>query len=230
MIVAGETCPGDLVDRHFALRPASELYNEYGPTEATVWATVQRCEPGIDPVPIGVPIPGCDVRIVDLAGRVRPEGVVGELVIGGVGVVDGYLGGDDSEPRKFSRTPDGIRSFRTGDLAAVRNGGVRYLGRLDDQMNLGGVRVEPEEIERVLAGDPSVSAVIVVPHDPRTIETLMAALPSDVLGDAMSRAAGAADPAVAFRERTAPQIVRCDSTCGASRTCGWRCRRPGTRP
>ena len=122
VIVAGEACPAGLVARHATLRPGSVLYNEYGPTEATVWTTVHRCVPGEDPVPIGTPIPGATVTIVDDAGRARPEGVAGELVISGVGVVDGYVGDIAASDGRFVLDPSGARAFRTGDQAVVRDG------------------------------------------------------------------------------------------------------------
>ncbi|HEY5877023.1 MAG TPA: amino acid adenylation domain-containing protein, partial [Ilumatobacteraceae bacterium] len=198
VIVAGEACPAGLVARHATVRPGSVLYNEYGPTEATVWTTVHRCVPGEDPVPIGTPIPGATVAIVDDAGRARPEGVAGELVISGVGVVDGYLGDMAAPDGRFVLDSSGARAFRTGDQAVVRDGRLLFLGRRDHQLNMGGVRVEPEEIERVLGGEPTVGAVIVTARDGRPLPALMAAVPPAVLGVAMARAATAADPAAAL--------------------------------
>ena len=211
VIVAGEACPAGLVARHATLRPGSVLYNEYGPTEATVWTTVHRCVPGEDPVPIGAPIPGATVAVVDDAGRARPEGVAGELVIGGVGVVDGYLGDIAATDRRFVLDPSGARVFRTGDQAVVRDGRLLFLGRRDHQLNVGGVRVEPEEIERVLGGEATVGAVIVIARDGRPLPALMAAVSPAVLGAAMARAATAADPADALAHelrRLAPPDMR----------------------
>ena len=189
VIVAGEACRAGLVARHATLRPGSILYNEYGPTEATVWTTVHRCVPGEDPVPIGTPIPGATVAIVDDAGRTRPEGVAGELVISGVGVVDGYLGDIAAADGRFGLDSSGARAFRTGDQAVVRDGKLLFLGRRDHQLNVGGVRVEPEEIERVLGGEPTVGAVIVIARDDRQLPALLAAVSPAVLGAAMARAA-----------------------------------------
>ena len=200
VVVAGEACPAGLVARHATLRPGSVLYNEYGPTEATVWTTVHRCVAGEDPVPIGTPIPGATVAIVDDAGRTRPVGVAGELVISGVGVVDGYLGDPTATDGRFVLDPSGARAFRTGDQAVVRDGRVLFLGRRDHQLNVGGVRVEPEEIERVLGGDPTVGAVIVTARDARPLPALMAAVSPAVLGVAMARAATAVDPAGALAD------------------------------
>ena len=94
--------------------------------------------------------------------------------------------------------PSGARAFRTGDQAVVRDGRLLFLGRRDHQLNVGGVRVEPEEIERVLGGEPTVGAVIVTARDGRPLPALMAAVSPAVLGVAMARAATAADPAAAL--------------------------------
>src|SRR3546814_5074240 len=81
-IVAGEACPRDLVERHHACLPATRLCNEYGPTEATVWATLEHCLPGeTGPVAIGRPIPGALAYVVDRHNRICPPGATGELLI-----------------------------------------------------------------------------------------------------------------------------------------------------
>jgi amino acid adenylation domain-containing protein len=148
VIVAGEACPAALVEQHYRLFPMSRLSNEYGPTEATVWATGHHIRFGDDPVPIGTPIAGAVVEVVGPDGTPRPEEVAGELVLGGVGVAE-----------QFGAT------YRTGDRAVVADGLVYFLGRLDNQLNVGGVRVEPEEIERVLTGVDQVNTAVVVVDD-----------------------------------------------------------------
>jgi amino acid adenylation domain-containing protein len=194
VIVAGEACSAALVARHFALRPTAALTNEYGPTEATVWATAHHCTPDDALVPIGVPIPGTTVAVVDTEGTAVPLGVEGELVITGAGVVDGYFNDDASTAVRFRSGTTG-RTFRTGDRAVVRNGRVEFLGRLDHQLNVGGVRAEPEDIERVLLADPSVAAVVVVAADPRSLAELLADCEPSILSAAMERAATSPDPA-----------------------------------
>ncbi len=144
VIVAGEACPPALVEHHYRRFPLSRLTNEYGPTEATVWATGHHVRYGDNPVPIGVPIAGAWLEVRGRDGAVRPAEVAGELVLGGAGVAE-----------QFGST------YATGDRAAVVDGIVHYLGRVDNQLNLGGVRVEPEEIERVLAGVPGVRTAVV---------------------------------------------------------------------
>ena len=101
-IVAGEACTTSLVGSpHHRTVPNAELFTEYGPTEATVWATVHRCVVTEDPVPIGRPIPGAVVAIVDSSLRPRPTGVLGELVIGGRQVAFGYIDDDDATAERF---------------------------------------------------------------------------------------------------------------------------------
>ncbi|MGI9612289.1 MAG: AMP-binding protein, partial [Acidimicrobiales bacterium] len=198
VIVAGEACPPALVRRHDDLRPASLLTNEYGPTEATVWATAHHIESGDDPVPIGPPIPGAWVAVVDAEDRPRPAGVEGELLVGGLGVVDGYDDDPAATEARFGQTDHGP-FFRTGDRATVvldRSGDrtVRFGGRTDDQLNVGGVRAEPEDIEQVLLDVPGVGAAVVTAQDVRPLTELMDATPPLVLADAMQRAANTTQP------------------------------------
>lgn len=198
VVVAGEACPPRLVDRHHQLRPGAALANEYGPTECTVWATVHHCEPGDDPVPIGPPIAGTWLQIHGVDGRPVPSGVVGELVIGGAGVVDGYLDDPVATGRRFGTDGDGRAFFRTGDRAIFADGTVHFLGRLDDQLNVGGMRAEPEEIERILLADDAVGAAVVVAADPRSLADLIDSSSPAELAIAMGRASSADDPAIAL--------------------------------
>ncbi|MER7444023.1 amino acid adenylation domain-containing protein [Micromonospora avicenniae] len=137
VIVAGESCPPGLVDLHYERMPHAALYNEYGPTECTVWSTVHRCVQGEDPVPIGRPIPGTTISIDD-----------GELCISSPGVVSGGP------------------VYRTGDRASLgADGLLRYHGRLDEQLKVGGMRIEPAEIEHALMSHPAVLlAGVAVPY------------------------------------------------------------------
>jgi acyl-CoA synthetase (AMP-forming)/AMP-acid ligase II len=145
VIVAGEVCPPALVTRHFATLPGTALYNEYGPTECTVWSTVHRCVPAdgsASTVPIGAPIPGTTVtlRTPEGGGPVSAGGI-GEIWIGGPGVASGAA------------------EHRSGDLASIGPDGLlRFRGRVDDQLKLGGVRIELAEIEQVLNAHPGVAA------------------------------------------------------------------------
>jgi len=161
-IVAGEVCPPNLVAYHFERMPQVALYNEYGPTEATVWATVYPCSvDSPSPVPIGRPIPGARVYIVDRNGKPVPPGVAGELWIGGEGVASGYWNRPDLTAERFIADPfhgRDSRVYRTGDLARhLPDGNIEFRGRMDDQVKVRGYRVELGEIEAALSAHPAVA-------------------------------------------------------------------------
>ncbi len=160
VIVAGEACPADLISQHHHRLPGVELVNEYGPTEATVWATAHRCRPGDDPVPIGTPIAGATIRIANARQRALPPRTPGELLIAGPGVVGGYVSGRADDVF----VDDGDRRwYRTGDLVRTdADGRLVFLGRVDDQLNVGGVRLEPGDIESLLVRVPGIDEAAVV--------------------------------------------------------------------
>jgi amino acid adenylation domain-containing protein len=172
-IVAGEPCPAALVRGHVERLPDVALYNEYGPTEATVWATVHRCgaEDGEGRPPIGRPIPNARAYIVDGNGEPAPIGVAGELWIGGDGVASGYLNREQLTAERFVADPfraDGSRLYRTGDRALFRiDGAIEFLGRLDEQVKVRGYRIELGEVEATLREHPAVvdCAAFVWTHD-----------------------------------------------------------------
>src|SRR5262249_25952518 len=103
-IVAGESCPTDLVDAHFNQLPTTGLYNEYGPTAATDWCSVSKCEPHSMRVriPIGKPIANTQLYVLDAQMQPVPVGVPGELHVGGAGVTAGYLNQADLSIQKFA--------------------------------------------------------------------------------------------------------------------------------
>jgi amino acid adenylation domain-containing protein len=148
---------------------AAELCNVYGPTEAVIDCIYWLCprQPPPAAVPIGRPLANVEAVLVDARLAAVPWGVAGELLIGGVGLARGYLGRPDLTaerfvPHPFSRIA-GARLYRTGDLARRLPGGdLEYLGRLDRQVKLRGVRVEPREIEALLAAYPGVRQAAVV--------------------------------------------------------------------
>jgi len=147
--------------------------NTYGPTEATVIATVY--DPAADPsglregqeLSIGRPIANMQAYILDAEGQPAPVGVAGELYLGGAGVARGYLHrpeltAEQFVPHPFSDVP-GARLYRTGDLARRRaDGNIEFLGRIDDQVKVRGFRVEPGEIEALLNGHPAVRESVVI--------------------------------------------------------------------
>ncbi|HET9254210.1 MAG TPA: amino acid adenylation domain-containing protein [Pseudonocardiaceae bacterium] len=167
VIVAGETLPEALVKRHFAMLPASiALVNEYGPTEATVWASYHRFDaPG--PVSIGGPVPGARLYVLDGGLRPVPRGVQGELFIGGAGVSRGYVGRPNATAQAFLDDPfagtEGARMYRTGDLVRWNHDGrLEFLGRRDHQVKIRGYRIELGAIEAALRTAPGVRDAVVV--------------------------------------------------------------------
>lgn len=166
VIVAGEACPVDLVRRHAERLETTPLFNEYGPTEATVWSTVFACAAleGRTPVPIGRPIPGARVHVLDPQGRPTPLGLAGEICIGGPGLAAGYLDRPELTAEKFgTHATTGERIYRTGDRGRwFADGQLEFLGRLDSQVKVRGYRIELEEIEAVLSTHADVTEAAVV--------------------------------------------------------------------
>jgi acyl carrier protein len=143
------------------------LVNHSGPTEATVGATAGEVEArGEGPPPIGRPIPGLSTWVTDRRLRPRPPGLSGELTIGGAGLARGYRGrpaatAEAFVPDPFAEEP-GARRYRTGDrVRHGADGALEFLGRLDRQVQVRGVRVEPGEIEVALAAHPGVAQAVV---------------------------------------------------------------------
>lgn len=171
LVVSGEVCPQELVHRW--ARPGRRMFNVYGPTEATVNATVAVCEPG-QPITIGLPLKGYDTVILDADRRAVPPGEKGELYIGGSGIARGYLKQPELTSRHFVTSPEsGTRLYRTGDLVRFNNlGELEYFGRIDDQVKIRGYRVELSEIEAVLLKQPHVVSAAVNVHDRNGVPTL----------------------------------------------------------
>jgi amino acid adenylation domain-containing protein len=168
VIVAGEPLPPELLARHFDQRMgATALINEYGPTEATVWASFHRFEaPG--PVTIGRPVPGARLYVLDAELRPVPQGTEGDLFIGGAGVSRGYYGRPDATARAFVPDPFAdeaeARMYRTGDRARWNpDGTLDFLGRRDHQVKIRGHRVELSAVEAQLSVLPGVRDAVVVP-------------------------------------------------------------------
>ncbi|MGK5550597.1 non-ribosomal peptide synthetase [Actinomadura kijaniata] len=179
------SCGGDVVSPELASRLVActkEFWHTYGPTEASMYAVCERVprEPQASIVPVGRPLPGVWLRILDAAGRPVPPGVVGELHIGGVGVARGYVGMPGQTAERFVPDPagGGGRLYRTGDLARWRaDGRLELRGRNDRQVKIRGHRIEPDEIESVLNGHPEVAfAAIAVVGDDRESRTIVAFL------------------------------------------------------
>ncbi|MGH3832478.1 MAG: amino acid adenylation domain-containing protein, partial [Pseudonocardiaceae bacterium] len=168
VVCGGEVLPEALAQRWLVGR---RLFNAYGLTETTVWATVAEVRAGSGKPSIGQAIDGVHVVVLDARLEPVPVGEPGELAIGGKGVARGYLGapGLTAErfiPDRFGPEPGG-RLYRTGDLVRVRpDGDLEFLGRIDHQVKLRGFRIELDEIAASLREHPSVQdALVVVRHD-----------------------------------------------------------------
>ncbi|AEW99300.1 non-ribosomal peptide synthetase [Streptantibioticus cattleyicolor] len=164
---AGEELTPQLAASVHRLLPGARLYNVYGPAEATIEVTVGAVDPGVDPggkVPVGRPVAGARLYVLDAGGRPVPVGVAGEVCVGGVQVSRGYLGRPAATAERFVPDPavPGGRLYRTGDRGRWRpDGRLEILGRLDRETKIRGQRVDPGEIEAVLRGHPAVSAAAV---------------------------------------------------------------------
>ncbi len=160
----GEALAGELRDRFFArMGSGARLFNQYGPTEASIDVTFHPCAPGETgaSVPIGRAIANTALHVLDPGLYPLPAGVPGELCAGGEGLARGYLGRPDLTAEKFVPDPWGAapggRLYRTGDLARrLPDGRLDFLGRIDQQVKIRGFRIELGEIEAVLAGHPAV--------------------------------------------------------------------------
>lgn len=199
MLCGGEALPRELADRLLAC--GGELWNVYGPTETTVWSTIDRVRPGEAAVSIGCPIDNTEVYVVDARMQPVPVGVPGELLIGGLGVAQGYLGRPELTEEKFIADPFGARAggrlYRTGDLARWRRDGtLDVIGRIDHQVKLRGFRIELGEIESVLLAREDVAEVVVVCREDRPGDKRLAAY-------VVPAANGAASPDVAALRATA---------------------------
>ncbi|MEE8525380.1 MAG: amino acid adenylation domain-containing protein [Thermoanaerobaculia bacterium] len=173
-ILGGEEARTEAL-RAWRQRASGRLLNHYGPTEGTVGATFWNVPESWDPpsregLPIGRPMPHARIYLLDAAWRPVPVGTPGELCIAGEGVARGYLGRLRPTAEKFCPNPFGQRSgsrlYRTGDLARfLADGTLEFLGRTDHQVKVRGFRVEPGEIEAVLATLPGIREAVVTLAD-----------------------------------------------------------------
>ncbi|MDM5302010.1 amino acid adenylation domain-containing protein [Bacillus subtilis] len=157
VFAGGEPLAPHTAARFASLLPQVSLIHGYGPTEATVDAAFYVLDPERDRdrlrIPIGKPVPGARLYVLDLHLAVQPCGVAGELYIAGAGVARGYLNRPALTEERFLEDPfyPGERMYKTGDLARwLPDGNIEFLGRLDDQVKIRGYRIEPGEIEATL--------------------------------------------------------------------------------
>jgi amino acid adenylation domain-containing protein len=169
VVCSGEALTLELQDRFFKLL-GSQLHNLYGPTEAAVDVTFWQCsQSGRKAVPIGRPIANTKIYLLDADSRPAPIGVPGQLHIGGVCLARGYYGNPAQTAEKFVPdpfSPAGARLYATGDLARyAADGNIEFLGRLDHQVKIRGMRIEMSEIETVLNQWPPIKEAIVTARE-----------------------------------------------------------------
>ena len=213
-IVAGESCSRALVAEHFRSLPRARLYNEYGPTEATVWATKHEMTPddADRDVSIGQPIPGVALEVLDTHGRRTPAGVPGQGWISGPTLASGYWQRPELDAERFPKLailengaagpPE--RRYRTADrMAWTLDGRLLFLGRADEQLKVRGFRIEPGEVESALVESPEVDAAAVVVHK----EQLVAFVVLGVSGEAGEPGSPARElPSGPWRDRLAERL------------------------
>lgn len=163
LILGGETCAAQLIAKW--ARPGRRIVNTYGPTETTVIATYADVSPD-KPVTVGAPVPGYEIHILDHTLRPVPPGQMGEICIGGAGVARGYIGLPDATRARFVPDGRGARIYRSGDLGRFdRDGNLEFIGRVDGQVKLRGLRVELGEIETALLRIDGVRTAVCVPGE-----------------------------------------------------------------
>jgi L-proline---[L-prolyl-carrier protein] ligase len=181
VLFAGEVFPIPHLRNLMALLPHTRFANLYGPTETNVctWFDVEPLSADhTEPVPIGRPITGVEVTVVDDVGNPAPSGSVGELYVQGPTVMRGYWGDEERTQRALVPSPlaDDLLAYSTGDLVRLgSDGNLRLLGRRDHQVKSRGYRIELGEVEATLYSDPTVtSAVVLAIPDPQITNRLVA--------------------------------------------------------
>ncbi|WP_280228207.1 non-ribosomal peptide synthetase, partial [Nocardia cyriacigeorgica] len=165
VMVGGEACTEALVA---TWAPRYRMHNMYGPSEATVAATASEPMRAGEPIPLGHPVRGMRLFVLDNRLRPVPPGTPGELYVSGPGIARGYHGRHALTAARFPANPHGRRGermYRTGDLVvADPAGNLRFLGRADDQIKIRGFRIELSEIDHVLRAHPGVDFAMTVVH------------------------------------------------------------------
>ncbi|WP_405461332.1 amino acid adenylation domain-containing protein [Streptomyces sp. NBC_00101] len=201
----GEAATPDLMQRVAAAAPRTRVLHVYGPTETTTFAARHQVSADTSGVPpVGRPLDGTLLHVLDRDLGLVPPGVVGELYVGGRGVARGYQGRPALTAGRFvadPHGPHGARMYRTGDLVRwTAHGEIEYVGRVDRQVKLRGYRIEPAEIESALLADPDVRAVAVlvredIPGDRRLVAYVVPAPGARPDDTALARRVGRTLPA-----------------------------------
>jgi amino acid adenylation domain-containing protein len=181
LFVGGEPLSKSLKDQLLALGEEQKLWNLYGPTETTLYASCKAMQKGQEKITVGKPLPNYQVYIVDQNNQPVPVGVQGEVLIGGVGVARGYLNSAEKTAQKFIQNPFDKnaknRLYRTGDLGRwTQDGEIELLGRSDSQVKLRGYRIELNEIEGILAKHSAIkqSTVLITENEQEENRMLVA--------------------------------------------------------
>uniref|UniRef100_UPI0026141C2B non-ribosomal peptide synthetase n=1 Tax=uncultured Algibacter sp. TaxID=298659 RepID=UPI0026141C2B len=172
VIVAGEACTSKLSSTHFKKFTNVKLYNEYGPTEATVWCIAHQIKlenKNNQSIPIGKPVAGAQIYLMDEHLMLVPFGSVGEIYIGGNGLSNGYLNRPSLSSKAFIINPFNHteKLYKTGDLGKYNNDeNIEFLGRADQQIKIRGFRVELNEIEKAIKSyNSSIKNAVVLVDD-----------------------------------------------------------------
>ncbi|TMP36453.1 non-ribosomal peptide synthase/polyketide synthase [Pseudoalteromonas rubra] len=179
ILCSGEALPSEVQAQAMRKLPGIAIYNLYGPTEAAVDVSHFTCHGRADlPVPIGAPIAGIRLYVLDRALNLCPQGIAGELYIAGAGLARGYVSRPDLSAERFVADPiaaDGSRMYRSGDLVSWNDQGqLDYLGRIDHQVKIRGFRIELGEIEAALYAASGVREAVVVADDSGAATRLVA--------------------------------------------------------
>ena len=190
LMLGGEALPGALVADLRSATPA-RILNMYGPTETTIWSSVEEVVGGEAVVNIGTPLANQQMYVLDIAGEPVGVGVEGELWIAGEGVTRGYWQRPDLTAERFVANPFAPgRMYRTGDLVRRRaDGRLDFLGRADGQVKLRGYRIELGEIEAVLEAQPGVSQAVVLAREDQPGDVRLVAYLTGVVAEPVLRAA-----------------------------------------
>ncbi|MGF1728023.1 amino acid adenylation domain-containing protein [Photobacterium kasasachensis] len=172
VMLGGDWIPLTLPDRIKSLAPGCDVYSIGGPTETAVvssWYHIESIEDGWDSIPYGRPLPNQHIELLNSAGQPVPVGVAGEICMGGLAMSQGYLNDLEMTAEKYRIDPhSGCKLFRTGDLAVLNQDGVMtLLGRIDNQVKINGVRIEPGEIECTLEKHTAVNQAVVLTKNDR---------------------------------------------------------------
>ncbi|MEU1088069.1 amino acid adenylation domain-containing protein [Streptomyces sp. NPDC005892] len=182
LLVGGEAVPPSLIDRALPHVGEEALLNGYGPTENTTFSCCHRVTGPVGhlrSLPVGGPVTGSGVAVVDGALGPVPVGMPGEIVVTGTGLASGYMDDPKTTADRFVRLPvDGApRAYRTGDRGRLLfDGTVEYLGRIDRQLKIRGFRVEPTEVEAALEAHPGVRRAAAYPQEDMGVRRLMSAV------------------------------------------------------